>query len=697
MQYLTRPGSRHPDGATLYADGINFSVFSRHATSVALLLYEGPTSESPFQVIELTPDAHRTFFSWHVFVEGLPAGTYYAWRVDGPTDTRTFGFRFNKNKPVVDPWARAVSDALWDRDRAKDPHEASDRSIRAVVTDDGDYDWEGDEPLRHSIQDEVIYEMHVGGFTRHPSSAVSHPGTFDAVIEKIPYLKELGITAVELLPVMAFDEQDVPPAVANRGLKNYWGYSPHSFYAPHPGYCVAPLEATHRRQFRNMVKALHRADIAVILDVVFNHTAENGADGPVINFKGLGNESFYHLDPHDRNKYRDYTGCGNTVNCNHPLVARFLVECLEYWVREMHVDGFRFDLASVLARGEDGSPMYHAPVPWSIEFSDVLTHSTLIAEAWDAGGLYQVGGFPGFRWAEWNGQFRDTIRRFVRGEPGRVADVATRVTGSSDLYQPGGRLPINSINFVTCHDGFTLYDLVSYDVKHNQANGEDNRDGSNQNFSWNCGIEGDTADVTVQDLRRRQAKNFVAVLLLSQGVPMLLFGDEILRTQGGNNNAYCQDNELGWFDWSLTEANQEMLHFVREMVALRKRHRCLRRERFLTGQPVEPGQAPDIVWHGVRLNEPPWSDPSAQTLAYTLSAVDPDEDELHVIFNMSDAALLMDLPQREGRLWHRAVDTSLASPKEILVPADQPAITDPQYSVSARSVIVLEGRRHERY
>lgn len=690
--YRTLPGRRYPAGATADSHGINFSVFSRYATRVELLLYETALSPEPFQIIRLDPDINRTFFFWHVYVERLPKGIHYTWRVDGPADTGNTGFRFDKNQELVDPHATGVTDYLWDRSRACRGSGRGSASMRAVASDDDGFDWQGDEPLDRPFENSIIYEMHVGGFTRHPSSNVAYPGTFSGLIEKIPYLQALGITDVELMPVMAFDEQDVPDGTRRLGLKNFWGYSPHSFFSPHPGYCISPASGTHRQEFRDMVKALHQAGIGVILDVVFNHTAEAGHEGPIINFKGLGNNTFYHLDPHDRRLYRDYTGCGNTINCNHPLVTRFLVECLEYWVNEMHVDGFRFDLASVLARGEDGTPLYNAPAPWNIEFSSTLARSTLIAEAWDAGGLYQVGAFPGFRWAEWNGRYRDVIRRFVRGDPGLVAEVATRASGSSDLYQEAGRLPINSVNFVTCHDGFTLRDLVSYDHKHNEANGENNLDGSDQNLSWNCGTEGETNDPAILSLRMRQTKNLMAILLLSRGVPIILAGDEVLRTQRGNNNCYCQDNALGWVDWTLTEKNHEMLRFTRHMIAFRKRHRCLMQPRFLTGRRQAGRPVPDVTWHGFRLNQPLWHDPKAKLLAFTLGAVDEAEEHLHVIFNMSDQNLDLPLPVVAGQVWHRAVDTGRPAPGEILHPSSQPPVKESFYHVRGRSVVVLEAR-----
>ncbi|MDJ0889603.1 MAG: glycogen debranching protein GlgX [Gammaproteobacteria bacterium] len=690
-EYTTSPGYRYPPGATRDATGTNFSIFSRHATGVELLLYEQGDSATPFQVIRLEPESNRTFYSWHVYVEGLPSGTHYTWRVDGPDHTPWTGFRFNAAKELLDPWARAVTDQRWNRHAASQSGESNGASLRAMVIDDH-YEWEGDQPLNHPLEEAIIYELHVGGFTRDPSSGVRQPGTFAGITEKIPYLKKLGVNYVELMPAMAFDGQDIPPGPAALGLSNYWGYSTHSFFCPHPGYCVSPETGKHQDEFRDMVKALHKAGIGIILDVVFNHTAEGGSDGPVINFKGMANEIFYHLDPLDRSRYVDYTGCGNTVNSNHPLVAQFILECLEYWVRESHVDGFRFDLASALARGENGQPMYHAPVLWSIEFSDVLAHTRLIAEAWDAGGLYQVGGFPGFRWAEWNGRYRDVVRRFVRGDRGLISEVATRIAGSSDLYEAAGRLPINSINFVTCHDGFTLHDLVSYDVKHNEANGEDNRDGNNDNLSWNCGVEGETQDPETIALRRRQAKNFMAIILLSQGVPMLLAGDEVLRTQKGNNNAYCQDNALSWFDWSLLEKNAEMLRFVTGMIALRKRHPCLMRRRFLTGAEREGYRLPDVTWHGMGLGTPLWDDPGAQLLTFTLGGVGQEDADLHVILNMSPSTLELPLPRLSGRDWYRAVDTGEPAPRDLVQVREASRLGKNSYLAHPRSVVVLESR-----
>ena len=685
--YNVQPGNLEQGGARPVSNGVNFCTFSRYATRIDLLLFDGPDAPQPFQTIELDPKVNRTFFFWHVLVEGLPHdGIYYCWRADGPSDTQATGRRYDRSKALLDPWATAIDDRLWDRGAACRHGDNVATAMRSLVVSDT-YDWEGDSPLHIPIHNAVIYELHLGGFTRHPSSGVRNPGTYSGLIEKIPYLKEFGITHVELLPVMAFDRQDVPPHTAALGLENYWGYSTHSFFAPHPGYSIEPARA--RDEFRDLVKALHRAGLGVILDVVFNHTAEGGPDGPTISFKCLGNEIFYHLDPADRRRYRDYTGCGHTINCNHPMVARFLMDSLQYWVCQMHVDGFRFDLASALGRGEDGSPQYHAPLLWAIELSPVLSRTHLIAEAWDAEGLYQVGDFPGFRWAEWNGRYRDLVRAYVRGDPGLVPELATRMAGSADLYEPDGRLPRNSVNFVTCHDGFTLNDLVSYETKHNEANGEDNRDGNNHNLSWNCGVEGPTDDAAILALRRRQAMNLVAILMLSQGVPMLLSGDEVLRTQRGNNNGYCQNNALTWFDWGLVETNREMLDFVRTLIALRRRHPSLSRERFLTGEPRRGQALPDIAWHGTALDAPRWEDPQNRALAFTLAGTTPEEPHLHVMLNMGRKALDFAIPRLEGRTWYLALDTAA---RPAIYPQGQlPTVRGQRQRVEGHAVVVLEG------
>jgi isoamylase len=653
-----RAGAHLPLGATARADGVNFSVYSPSATRVWLRLYRHERDAEPWAELELTPPRHRTYGFWHVFVAEVRPGWLYTWRAAGP-DEPSQGLRFDARRELLDPWARLVRDSQWDREAARDGESSS--SVRAEVAPLDDYDWQGDEPLRRPLGEAIIYELHVGGFTRHPSADVRSRGTFTGLVEKIPYLKSLGITDVELLPVFAFDTQDVPADAAAIGLHNFWGYSPFGFFAPHAGYAASD---DVRREFRDMVKALHAAGIGVILDVVLNHTAEGGADGPTIGHRGLVNELFYLLDPVDRAKYLDFTGCGNTVNSNHPVVAQWLLDCLTFWVVEMHVDGFRLDLASVLTRGEDGVPLPHAPVVTSLEFATALDGIHLIAEPWDASGLYQVGSFPGGRWAEWNGRYRDDVRRFLRGDRGLLGDVATRIAGSSDLYSWSHRTPHNGINFVTCHDGFTLYDLVSYDRKHNSANAEHNRDGSDHNLSWNTGVEGATDDPDILRLRAQRARNFMAVLLLSHGVPMITAGDEILRTQRGNNNAYCQDNDLSWIDWSLSPTARGMLRFTRELIALRQRHPALQRGNFLAVP--DDGEPGEIHWYGENLAMPAWHDPDARVLCFTLAGLTAEEPALHVMINMETTVRNLPLPGAETRTWLRIADTTLTAPDDIV-------------------------------
>jgi glycogen operon protein len=690
--FQTEPGRPHPLGATVDAEGVNFSVFSRNATAVELLLFDPHDDLNPFQIIKLEPHTNQTFFFWHVYVKGLKAGTHYAYRVDGPQDLHDRGFRFNRNKVLVDPYALGNTKTHFNRDDAVGPSDNLATSMRSVVIDIDDYDWEGDQPLRRPMKDMIIYEMHVGGFTRHPSSGVKHPGTFSGVIEKIPYLQELGVTAVEFLPVMQYDSKEVLRMAPDGSgpLHNYWGYSTINFFAPEDSYCVNPEEGDHLHNFRNLVKALHRANIAVIIDVVFNHTNEGNHLGPTFNMKGFANDIYYHLVEKDRQYYKDYSGCGNTVNCNHPIVEKFIVECLEFWVREMHVDGFRFDEGSILARGQDGVPLAYPPVVWSIELSNLLRDTQIFAEAWDAAGLYQIGYFPGYRWAEWNGRYRDDIRRFVKGEPGLIGAVAARLAGSADIYQSTGHLPINSVNFVTCHDGFTLNDLVSYNDKHNEANGEGNRDGINDNLSWNCGWEGATDDPAIEALRERQIKNFATILMLSRGVPMFVAGDEVRRTQKGNNNAYCQDNEISWFDWRLTEKNHSLLRFWKLLIAARDHFRAGRAGRFFKGEVNERG-LPDIAWHGTQLNKAGWNDPNARCLAYTLGGFE-GEPDLHAVFNMYWEPLDFEVPNVTGRRWYRVVDTAQPTPDDFVETDRQVPIKGDHVRVEGRSVLVLFSR-----
>jgi glycogen operon protein len=540
--------------------------------------------------------------------------------------------------------------------------------------------------------------MHVGGFTKSPTSGVQHPGTYIGLIEKIPYLKSLGITAVELLPVFSFDHTDVLKEFEGRQLKNYWGYSTMGYFAPHQAYCVDDDITKHLNEFRDMVKALHKAGIEVILDVVYNHTDEGNHQGPMFSFKGIDNSSYYYLTGADGNRdfYYDYTGCGNTFNCNHPVGEKLIIDSLRFWVKEMHVDGFRFDEGSVLSRGEDGVPLEHPPVIWSIELDDLLGQSKVIAEAWDAAGLYQIGTFPGARWAEWNGKYRDCIRGFVKGDPGLIGELAGRLTGSADLYQYRHHEPTNSVNFVCAHDGFTLYDLTSYNEKHNWSNGEGSNDGIDDNVSWNCGVEGVTADPWVNQLRERQVKNFAVIHMLSMGVPMIVAGDEFMRSQGGNNNTYCHDNEINWFDWNniASSDSQEMIRFWSLLIDKRKIYVDHFKNKYFSGDSNKYGLY-DIAWHGTKLFSPGWDDPQARCLAMTLGDTADDSDQtlnVHIMFNMYWEALEFEIPRIDGLRWYRAVDTSLASPSDISPFEDQIPISDYTYTLTARSVVVLVSR-----
>ncbi|MEO0421524.1 MAG: glycogen debranching protein GlgX [Pseudomonadota bacterium] len=685
-------GVTTPLGATVDARGVNFALRAPDATHAELLLYRHAQDVRPHQAIELDRSAHFDHGIWHVHVAGVEHGMLYTWRLDGPDDTAASGHRFDPLCELVDPYARAVDTALWHREEhLKQGASARHRSMRAIVLDPEIEPALDDAPLHIPLERAVIYEMHVGGFTRGAGADVQSPGTFLGVIERIPYLKDLGITHVELLPIFAFDEQEVPPGTRAAGLRNYWGYSTHSFFALHPGYATSPTLA--RQEFRQMVKALHQAGIGVILDVVFNHTAEGGAGGAVINFKGIGNAFYYMLSAEDRRHYLDYTGCGNTVNANHPWVLRMILDCLRYWVQEMHVDGFRFDIASALTRLGDGSVHHDAPAAWAIELEPALAKTHLIAECWDAAGLYQVGSFPGLRWAEWNGRYRDCLRRFVHGHPGVHAELAARITGSADMYQASGRTPRNSVNFVTCHDGFTLADLVSYERKHNDANGEGNRDGGDHNLSRNHGVEGETEHPAVLALRARQVRNHLTLLLLSQGVPMLNAGDEVLRSQQGNNNPWCQDNPVGWFDWDAVRRQPNTLRFVRELIALRRRHASLQRRGFLTGKARRGALLPDIQWHGRRLHRPDWEDGDARALAFTLAGLAPEESPLHVMANMAEHDQRFMVPRYPGVRWHLAVDCAAQAGADIWAPSEQVPIdvTSGWWLVPAHAVVVLEG------
>jgi glycogen operon protein len=707
--FKTYPGKPLPFGATLYEHGVQFSIFSRHATSIVLQFFDKSEDKDPSSEIELDPNINKTGDIWHIFIEGIKIGKLYGYRADGHYKPEE-GLRFNKNKLLLDPYTQAVTGNFnWNLSDARGYDINSPEGDISFCTIDsaggapkcivlGKYfDWGDDRPLKIPIRDTIIYETHIRGLTCHPSSQVKHPGTFQGLIEKIPYLKELGITAVELLPIQEFDEWEImrKDPTSGKQLMNYWGYSTISFFAPKGRYSSSGAMGEQVREFKKMVRELHKAGIEVILDVVFNHTAEGDETGPTLCFRGLDNTIYYLLDDGGRS-YRNYSGCGNTLNCNHPLVRGFILDCLLYWVVEMHVDGFRFDLASILGRDQDGRILENPPLIERIAENAVLRDTKIIAEAWDAAGAYQVGSFPGTRWAEWNGHFRDDVRRFWRGDSGMVSQLATRLAGSSDLYKESGRSPFHSINFVTCHDGFTLHDLVSYNTKHNEANGEENRDGGNENISCNYGVEGETDDGEINTIRTRQIKNFLATLMLSQGVPMLLGGDEFRRTQRGNNNAYCQNNEISWYDWNLLQKYRETFRFTKEIIAFRKRHPSLRRARFFTGRDNALNGIPDINWHGTALNKPDWSKKS-RSLACLIDGsrletdAEYDDNDLYLIFNASEKSLAFSLPKLpSGRKWWRAMDTSLPSPQDI-VPDGKEVFVKPnsRYTAASRSTVVL--------
>ena len=676
------PGKCHPLGATITPAGVNFALFSRSCTSLELLLFEHADAPGPSRIIRLDPRANRTCDYWHICVPGLAPGQVYGYRAFGPCAPER-GHRFDPTKVLLDPYGRgvAVPDG-YDREAARRPGDNAPYALKSVVVDPRDYDWEGDRPLRRPISQTVIYEMHVAGFTRNPNSGISPEkrGTYAGLIDKIPYLAELGISAVELLPVFAFDPEDAPP-----GRTNYWGYCPISFFAPHVGYSsrrgvLGPLD-----EFRDLVKAFHRAGIEVILDVVFNHTAEGNHEGPTICFRGLENSVYYTLES-DRSLYANYTGTGNTLNANHPTVRRMIVDSLRYWVEEMHVDGFRFDLASILSRDESGHPMSNPPVLWDIDTDPVLAGTKLIAEAWDAAGLYQVGNFTGTTWKEWNGRFRDDVRSFVRGDNGAVLALSARLLGSPDLYGHEEREPEQSINFVTCHDGFTLNDLVSYNSKHNEANGEGNRDGSEDNRSWNCGVEGPTDDPAVEELRERQIRNFLTINLLALGAPMLLMGDEARHSQGGNNNAYCQDNEVSWFDWDLAEQNTGLRRFVKELISRRLQRDVALYEDGLSLNALL--RRSRIEWHGVQLHQPDWGDTS-HSIAVTLRSLR-GRFAFHLMINAWREELVFELPAYTGsRGWRLWIDTSRPSPDDIHSWGSAPAVTSLTCPVAPRSIVAL--------
>lgn len=686
---LKRRGLSYPLGATIRPDGINFSVFSKHCTEIELLLFDQPEDDAPAAVVHLHPAVNKTFHYWHVFVAGLKHGQAYAYRVHGKVNPES-GERFDSSKVLIDPYARAVANwQRYDREAAKVfGHDNCKTALRSIAVDITNYDWEGDVSPRHPYAETVIYEMHVRGFTQNPNSGVheSKRGTFAGLVEKIPYLKRLGVTTLELMPVSFFDSQD-----AGGGLSNYWGYTPISFFAPHAPYSSDKSITGPLNEFRDLVKALHKEGIEVILDVVYNHTCEGNELGPTLCYKGLDNSIYYMLEKNG--SYMNFSGCGNTIKANHPIPARLIIDSLRFWVSDMHVDGFRFDLASVLSRDIYGRPIEMAPTLAMIESDPILAGAKLIAEAWDSGGLYQVGSFVnrGDWFAELNGPFRDDVRRFLKGDIGVDRRIGERIIGSPDIYHHQQREPNRSIHLITCHDGFTLNDLVSYNQKHNEANRENNQDGTDLNYSWNCGIEGNTNDLDVERLRLQQIKNFLFFLFTSQGTPMLLMGDEVRRSQAGNNNAYCQDNELSWFNWDQTVNNAELLEYTRQLIALTQRMKTFRQSRIL--KTVEDPTDAHLIWHGVKLYEPDWSEYS-HSLAYTLA--EPSQDErLHVMINAYWEPLEFEISRVESECtWYKLIDTH--DERQAIDLACTRAMEGTTVCVEPRSIVMLQALRQFR-
>ncbi|GHV87901.1 glycogen operon protein GlgX homolog [Spirochaetia bacterium] len=716
-KYTIESGKPLPLGATLTETGVNFSLFARYATAITLTLFESAGPESPYTEIKLDPQKNRTGDVWHCHVPGLKAGALYLYRADGPYKPER-GFRFNPHKSLIDPYTKALTPLNeWDLRvclgyNSDDPNgdlsfsEQDDlfNQPKCVVVDDT-FDWQGDIPLNYPLQYSVLYETHIRGLTASPNSGIQHPGTYRGVIEKIPFLKELGVTSLEFLPIQEFNERELIQTNPRTGkhLVNYWGYSTVAFFAPKGSYAADTNPGGQVREFKEMVRELHKAGLEVILDIVFNHTAEGNEWGPTISFRGLDNTIYYMLDENKR-YYKNYSGCGNTMNCNHPVVRTFIIDCLRYWVVEMHIDGFRFDLGSILGRDQQGRLMENPPMLERIAEDPVLSHTKIIAEAWDAGGAYQVGWFPGGRWAEWNDRYRDEVRRYWRGDNHEVRHLATRLSGSSDLYLRDGRKPFHSINFITSHDGFTLRDLVCYNAKHNDENGENNRDGAEANWSYNHGFEGPSENPAIEVIRERLLKNFFATLLISLGTPMILGGDELARTQRGNNNAYCQDSDISWYDWSLLEKNKGLFRFVKEMIAFRRRHPGFMRPEFYSGKDGNFNAIPDITWFDEKGENPDWDEREendtclAMRIDGSMTEIlsDRDDNDFFVMFNSGIKPVVFEVCESlEGKTWMLAVDTSLPSPEDILLPGNEKPLFFPdQYHVKEQSMVILISKQN---
>ena len=647
-----------PYGAHLTSRGAQFTIFSRHATAVWLLLFDEPKASKPSREIRLDPAKHRIGDVWHIVVPGVRAGQCYLYRMASDLNIPEAAF-FNPDQWLLDPYAQAIAgEPAWGRASGLVPgqflHNGPHFPKSVVVNHT--FNWSGDTAPDIPLDQAVIYETHVRGYTVHPSAKTGNPGTYAGLIEKIPYLKKLGITSLELLPIHEFNEMEYfLENGARKNLRNFWGYSTRAFFAPMSRFAAAGICGEQIREFKKLVKACHKAGIEVILDVVFNHTDEGNENGPVWSMRGI-DHSIYYMTEADRKKNCNYTGCGNTVNCNHPVVRKFILDCLRYWHLVMHVDGFRFDLASILTRGQSGEPLANPPVVEAIAEDPALRGAKLIAEAWDAAGLYQVGSFPNRHWSEWNGRYRDDIREFWNGSKHDLRTLATRFIGSPDLYAKNEQTPQKSINFIACHDGFTLNDIVCYNAKNNLENMESNRDGENHNRSFNYGVEGPTNDSAIRALRMRQMKNLLATLFLSQGVPMLLAGDEFARTQNGNNNAYCQDNPISWVDWSLLEKNKELFQFVRKLIAFRKTHPVLRKTRFLNDK-LDSAKTPDVRWYGPENTPVDW-DAGTSIACALLATEEKQAEDLFIIINAdAKATPTYHFPERKSGDWSLALTT----------------------------------------
>ncbi len=696
---ISLPGKPLPLGVTIFENHVRFAIFSRNATRVWLMLFDSANDETPAHEFELDPENHRTGDIWHIDIYGVGEGQRYLYRMDGKNEPR-LGHRFNAEFGIIDPYARALTGTFnSDCEQifiTRNGYSAAQKfgCLPKCIVTAGDFNWQGDKPLNRPIRHTVIYEAHVKGLSAHPSSKAKSAGSYLGVIEMIPHLKELGITAIELLPVQMFDKGLFGNKNPHTGepVTNYWGYNPINFFAVEPGYATQSTHGEHLAEFKMMVRELHKANIEVILDVVYNHTAEGDQRGPIFTFKGIDNSIYYLLED-DKSRYKNYSGTGNTVNCNHPVVRDLILDSLRYWVMEMHVDGFRFDLASVLGRDQNGEMLKNPPIVERIAEDPILRDTKIIAEAWDAAGAYQVGSFPGRRWAEWNGRYRDDVRRFWRGERGMVGALATRISGSSDLYLDDGRTPCHSINFITSHDGFTLNDLVSYKYKHNLANGEDNRDGDDRNHSDNLGAEGESTDPNIEGRRIRRIKNFMATLMLSQGVPMFVAGDEFRRTQQGNNNAYAQDNEISWIDWTFKETHKEVFNFTKKVIAFRKQHPIFYRPHFFIGK---MGDKLDIQWFSASGGEADWSE-NSHTLMCLLHGDQEfigenkaDNDAL-LLFNNAPYSVYFQLPPApNGKIWKLAIDTGHPAPFDIRSAHDELVLSSQEsYKMHAEALTVL--------